>query len=51
MKELVLLKLALRTLIAIAKAILRIINNNDAAVQGCDPAEDEDPDLPDSFTK
>lgn len=49
--DLKLLKLALRTLIAIAKAVLRIINNNDSAVHHCDPAEEEDPELPDEFTK
>lgn len=44
-------RLILRTVIAVCKAILKIIGNNDAAVHHCDPAEPEDPELPDEFTK
>lgn len=42
-------RLILRTVIAVAKALLKIIGNNEAAQKHCDPAEEPDIELPRDF--
>lgn len=44
-------RVILRTIIALAKAMLRIIGNNAASQNHCDPAEDPKCELPEDFTK
>ena len=44
-------RLILRTVIAVCKAALRIIGNNEAAQKHCDPAEEPDCELPDNFSQ
>lgn len=51
MSDFRILRLILRTLIALAKAVLRIIGNNDAAQAKYDPAIDDDPELPSKFSE
>jgi len=45
------LRLILRTIIALAKAVLRIIGNNDAAQARSNPGQDDDPELPSKFSE
>lgn len=51
MSDFRILRLILRTIIALAKAVLRIIGNNEAARAKCDPARDADPELPPNFSE
>lgn len=44
-------RVILRTVIALARAMLRIIGNNEAAQKHCDPAKEPDCELPDDFSK
>ncbi len=43
-------RVILRTIIALCKAILKIIGNNQTAQTHCDPACDDDPELPSKFS-
>lgn len=44
-------RVILRTVIALCKAMLKIIGNNEAAQRHCDPTEEPDCKLPDNFTQ
>jgi len=51
MSDFRILRLILRTVIALAKAVLRIIGNNKAAQAHCDPVHDDDCELPSKFSE